>query len=679
MTYPGPPSALWAVALLLWALVAVVLGEAIRMLSSRWIPLWRINEPIERGLVDLFLGGAAFYLIAALPIGAFSQPVVLGIPVAAGAYLIVRVALIRRSGTRPAIEASLARLMRPWVLVAIASAVGLYLVEVGVALVVPTGNTYDSSLLTTYTALLLQHHSLPLSFSPYAAQRVIYPQGTTVWLGWAQVDFGLPPARTSLLVTPLFFALVPLSGFVFGRRMLGTDSAGAVVALVLAWLASSTRIVAWGSNDFVVAFPLVLLLAAESEVWIRGTWWRGDAIGFGLLLGYSAAMNPVGAEWMLPGLLVLGIVARPTEVKSLVQRICQWLATLGSSLVALTPSIYTLALASASSGFGPAAGPGVGGGRAGLSLAGWLGGIDPFLFGRSNVYFSPLPVVRIELALLFLLGLLLCVGVRSPSAIDRFLGPARRWALVSGVIVVAWMGLLVARGYGWSPVRDITVITSAQELSLWLFTIFGIIAAVPIVVFVRCISPAHSAPRAPSEASPGQRPGKSWLRVRRSLISTLVVIALVGILLVPGIVLTPTSFARGLEADYESYSMVSSADFALLEFAGSYLPAGSRVLVAPGSVAEFLPGYAANVVLLYPMIDMGSANASYTLLVQELTNDTLNASGNSSLAALSVQFILVTMRNTDLWPAFLPGPLLLNATRFPIEFHEADAYLFAVS
>jgi len=72
-------------------------------------------------------------------------------------------------------------------------------------------------------------------------------------------------------------------------------------------------------------------------------------------------------------------------------------------------------------------------------------------------------------------------------------------------------------------------------------------------------------------------------------------------------------------------------------------------------------------------------NESYTLIVQELTNNTLNASGKAALATLDVQFILVTMRNTVLWPAFSPNPMLANNTTFPEEFHQADAYLFGVT
>lgn len=620
------------------------------------------------------------YLLAALPVGAFTAPIVLAVPVAAGAFLVYSVALLRRQQVRPAIEESLARFARPWVLVAIASALGLYIIEIGVALSVPTGNTFDSSVLTTYTSLLLQHHTVPLSYAPYATEKILYPQGATVWLGWAQTVYGLPPARTSVLVTPLFFALVPLSGFVFGRRMFGTDPGGAAIAMVLAWLGAGTRSVVWGSNDFVFAFPLVLLLASHSDIWIRGIPGKGDAVGFGLLLGYSAAINPVGAEWMLPALIVVGLVGRPALAGGVSRWMRRWILTLGSSLLAIVPYLYILALGWASPGFVPGSNAPPGALPTGLSNFQALAYIDPFVLLNGVFQFSTFPVIRVELALLLVVGLVLLLAFASSSAEGRHLDPFRRWALSAGITIAAWIGLLVLTNPSSSPIRKLGSLTSGDELSLWLFTVYAIVAAVPLVLAVERLT--ATGPLRAKMPEPWRPARHRFGRPRRQhpLPSTLGMLALVAVLVVPGVVLTSTSLAPDLEGVYGYYSNVSPADFALLDYAGSHLSGGSRVLVAPGSAAEFLPGYAPNVVLLFPMAPGWEwVNESYTLIVQELTNNTLNASGKAALATLDVQFILVTMRNTVLWPAFSPNPMLANNTTFPEEFHQADAYLFGVT
>jgi hypothetical protein len=122
---------------------------------------------------------------------------------------------------------------------------------------------------------------------------------------------------------------------------------------------------------------------------------------------------------------------------------------------------------------------------------------------------------------------------------------------------------------------------------------------------------------------------------------------------------------------------VTADDFAMLTYLGSHLPPGARVLVAPGSAAEFLPAYASDVVIVYPMVPGWTGiNASYSLVVRELTNDTLDGAGTAALRVLNLGFIAVTGPSTTLWPPFSPGPLLNDSAEFPVLFHQGAAYVF---
>jgi len=150
------------------------------------------------------------------------------------------------------------------------------------------------------------------------------------------------------------------------------------------------------------------------------------------------------------------------------------------------------------------------------------------------------------------------------------------------------------------------------------------------------------------------------------------------------VVLTPTSLGQVLSKTYADFGNVSAADFQLLDYAGAHVAPGTRVLVAPGSAGEFLPGYARGIVLLYPMVPGWSrANASYNLVVRELTNGTLDPTGREALASLEVDLIIVTGNNTVLWSAFWASTLhdanvsSTNSTPlFPVVFHEEDAWVF---
>lgn len=667
--------------LLLWAASAVVLGEALRLGAGRLVPSWRRSEPISRLLLDFYLGGALVYLVGALPWGLFVEPVVLGLPVAGSLAIVVYVVAHRRSGGRLSIGPSLGQLLRPAYLLALGSTTALFVVEVIVAGPVGTGNTFDSGLLTTYTALLLRNHTLPLSFQPYAAVSILYPQGTTAWLGWAQLALGLPAARTSLLVTPLFLSLSPLAGFVFGRRWFSSERGGAAIALVLAWLAPATRGLVGGSNDFVFAFPLVLWLAAEGSNWLRSPPPAvADAVGFGVLAGYSAAMNPVGAEWLFPALLLGALWGRPAFGGAARRWFVRWGSAIGVALVGVLPSLVVLVEGHGSPGYVPGSVAPPPGTPTGISAAQFLGSVDPFLFRPQDVQLSPIPALRLELAILLVLGLVLLVaaGWRAErSALGRYLGPFRRFALAAGLALAGLLAVLWWGSTGFGPAVALAAITSAGEISLWIFTIYVVIAALPLVVALErwhgtWRSAGAGAERAPPSPTPGVRRGPN-----RAAARTLVPLAVALVIVVPGVTLTPTSFAPVLTHLYDDFGNVSSDDFALLEYAGAHLPSGARVLIAPGSAADFLPGYAANVVLLYPLVPGWEwVNASYHLVVDELSNATLDPAGRSALGALDVGYIIVTGNNTVLWPAFSPAPLIADPSLFPLLWHEGDAYLF---
>ena len=685
MGIPGPGLAEWAVDLLVWAFLAGLVGELLRALTARFVPLWRRPEPIERGLVDFYLGGALLYLIASVPWGAFVAPVVYVLP---GVALAGVVALAIRAATRrpdwvTELRADFASLVTPVRLIVLLSALGLFLVELSVAVPAPTGNTFDSSLLTLYTSLLLNHHATPISFAPYASTGLLYPQGTTVWLGGAQSLFGLPPARTALLVTPLFLGISPLAGFVFGRRLVGSDRAGLATALVLAWIGTGTRDVVFGSNDFVFAFPLVLLLAGQSVTWLRPPLPRiGDVIGFGILLGYSAAMNPVGAEWLLLALPVSALLVRPRFSGNGRGWFSRWAVAVVVTLIGIIPSLYVLGVGRSSPGFVPGATAAPSGVPSGMTESQFFGTIDPFLFGSSDTGLSNVAALRLELAVLIAIGVGILLIVPRDSAFGRYLERFRPFVGGAAAVMVLELGIIWAASTGFAPAVDFANVSSSNELSVSLFSLYGFIAAVPLALAVeRFAGWLRRSEAIPSRATSSAGTGPTARYRSRSVALRAVVPLIVAlVIVVPGVVLTPTALPPTLSDQYHDFGNVTAADFDLLDFAASHLPSGARVLVAPGSAGQFLPGYCADLVLLYPMVPQWyTVNASYERLVLDLPNATLGPADVRALSALHVEFLVVTGNSTMLWPAFSPRPFLSSPIAYPVLFHEGDAYLFRVA
>ena len=680
---PGPGAAEWAVGLLAWAVLALLVGELLRALTARWVPLWQRPDPIEQGLLDLYLGGAVLYLAASVPWNAFVAPLVYALPLVGAAGVgVLALRAARRPGGAREIRDRLAPLLHPVRAVVLLSALALFLVELWVAAPVATGNTYDSSLLTLYTSLLLNHHSTALSFAPYASTGLLYPQGTTVWLGGAQLWFGLPPARTALLVTPLFFGLAPLAGFTFGRRWFSSDRAGLATALVLAWVGVGTRGIVFGSNDFVLAFPLVLLLAGQAVIWTRDSLPRiGDVLGFGILLGYSAALNPVGAEWLLLALPVIALLVRPRFGGRPIPWFGRWAAAVGTALVGVLPSLYVLAIGHSSSGFVPGATGPAAGSSPGITASQFIGCIDPFLFGDSDTGLSTVAALRLELAILIAVGIAVLLLVGRDSALGRYCEPFRPFVVGAVVAQVALLAVCWLASTGFGPAVDVASITSSNELSISLFSVYGFIGAIPLALALERFAGWIRRVEAPMRRPESPRPSASWSgKTRRVLASRAVIPFVVAlVIVVPGVVLTPTVLPPTLSQQYHDFGNVTADDFDLLSYAGTHLPSGARVLVAPGSAGQFLPGYCANLVLLYPMVpDWSTVNASYERLVRDLPNATFTSQDARAIALLSVEFIVVTGNNTMLWPAFSPRPFLSDQATYNVTFHEGDAYLFRV-
>ncbi|MCI4329145.1 MAG: actin family protein, partial [Thermoplasmata archaeon] len=186
MTLPGPSGIPWAGELLLFAGLALGLGELVRLQLRDRVPFVRDLDLIERGLLDVYLGGAALYLLAALPIGAFDP-----IGVAGMVALLVAAAIVRRRQhpmlprIRELAERALETLRLPAYFVTLGAVLALFAIEVWVATSEATGNTYDASLFALYSSLLLQSHTLPLTLAPVTSIAVAYPQGTTVWFSAA--------------------------------------------------------------------------------------------------------------------------------------------------------------------------------------------------------------------------------------------------------------------------------------------------------------------------------------------------------------------------------------------------------------------------------------------------------------------------------------------------------------
>lgn len=671
---PAPAATLLAGAeLLLLALGALVIGEALRRVLRLRTGLDGNGGVVERALVSFFLGGAALYVVAWIPVPATGPLTLPILAVLAAAGLLAD--FWRRTGRLPR-RGDLAAL-RPSgpAAVALAAALALFVVELFSLASTPSGNTWDASVLALYSSELATHGHLVLALAPNGPGFVSYPQGVVVWQAVLAVAPGAEPLRVALDVDALFIALAPLGGYVVGRRWLSSDRAGAAVAVGFLLLGSWTRILVSGSYDFVAAFPLGLALAG----WARPVFHepgatRSETLLWGSLAGYSAALNPVPAEWLFLGVALTVILGRRSPNVARQATLERWAVALGAGALWIVPNLVGLVLDGGVpvTGFGP---PSIAVVNP-LALGTFVGAIDPFLFGPGYNLLSTFAALRVELAALLLVALLLPFVPTLNQRGNRSVRPFYRWSIamaLAAVLVILTSQLAAA---GVPAIRSLGPLTSAGEASILLFTVYTIVAFVPLTMLVEVLGPrprdrsvdGSSTPSAPVRHRPG-----STERAR--------LFAVVGcaLLLAPGAAVLATDFPPTVRTISTAVGNLTGADLDLLTWAGRHVPDGDRVLVAPGGALQFLPSYQPRAIVVFTMVGGASSNVSYSLVSFELENGILDLPGRAAIADLGVAYIAVTQANTVLWPPYLPGPLLADPAGFPVVYHAGDAFLFAVA
>ena len=110
---------------------------------------------------------------------------------------------------------------------------------------------------------------------------------------------------------------------------------------------------------------------------------------------------------------------------------------------------------------------------------------------------------------------------------------------------------------------------------------------------------------------------------------------------------------------------VSSDDLAALTWAGEHLPPCSRVLVAPGSVGQYLPEFVA-VSVVYPVFP-APENLSYALVVQDLDSGTYTEETHEELLQLGITEVFVSGQNSVTYLPFQLAPLLSSPDFDPLE------------
>ena len=667
----------------LLAILAVLLplGLLLARAGERLLGVSFSLTPIERGLVALYLAGTLLIALASTPAPLFGGEMVWAL--AGGGAVALAVLWIHERFR--GLKLAWARVPGPSYLALTVLFLGLLGLEIFATGSFAFPNAYDGSYQSLFVQILLTHHAAAWTLEPYAAFGVTYPQGAEVWLSLPVLFFHWPVATSPVVLPLLFLSLSVPATYCWGERLGGVGTGrgrrcGLLFAAFFALIGSWPRLFVGGSYDFAIALPLffVGLGAVLPLVTYRSLRWRHVA-AFGFLSGMITVLSLAAGEALLlvtaaSVLMVRGPDAAPLRT---------WLAR-GAAVASIAALFVSRSIAGVVVWFrypqhvmSPLGNPpyATQPGLPTLNLGEVMGNLDPFVPFKIKI--SPLPLMSLLGAALLAGGLFLLIWffLRRASPLARSLpGNSVRVLTAAPVSMLAWTGFLLLASATSTGPRFFDSFSSLYESSFLLFIGFQAIAILPLLTAAEVL--AGRRPPSPSAPTGGGRRVTPLPRTARLRTAGPVTLALVALLVVPmavGLGTSATQVPAYLHDHLLDYANVTAADVAALAWAGSNLPQCSRVFVAPGSAALFLPLYS-TVAVDFPMATL-SLNLSYNIAVENLTSGTYSSLTRTALEELGITVVFATGQTSISYAPIDTAPLL-GSPDFRVLFRQGDAAVF---
>jgi len=663
-------------------------GATVLRLAERFFGRSLQISLLERLLVSFYVVGGLLFLIASIPVPWYGLPAICLLLLTGGAGYAILAIRDRGVGLR-----SVARwTFHPVGIALVLGTLALLFVEASATWNLPLSNSYDGSMISLWSNLTIANHTLPWTLAPYANWGVTYPLSTTVWMTVPALLFGWPISQVPLLLSPLFLSLTIPAAYCLGTRMASPARSeardlGLLFAAFFGLVASWPRLFVGGSYDFAFAMPLLLVMFGWARPFVEGAMrpWK-EVVGFGLLVGVLAALNVAAAQFFVLVLIGFVVVFRSSSAGSLGSWFGRMAVIAGTGLLFLVRSVLGLVVwfsypghVLQETGSAPYVPPPIG---YALSQRLVMGEIDPFVRWKAKL--TPFPFLALELQVLLVVGLVvlvLCLVVRNDRI--RSMIPIRATQTIGLGMLVALLftSFLLVPLVPGSPISSIEWASSLDEVSVILFTFFGLVALLPLAVTVKWFDLRRQvAGPVPTEFAPSSSRPRRWMsraagdgvRARYGWFVPVVLVLVVAVPLGSGVVATVWEVPGYLQTKTLSTGNATAQDVDALQWAGTNLAPCSRVLVAPGSAGQFLPEFA-KVGLVYPMLPV-PVNLSYITVVGDLVRGTYNASARSALLSLDISEILGTGETFGGYPPFNLTQLLQTpAPDFKVLFAEGDA------
>jgi hypothetical protein len=632
----------------------VFLGEPLRAFALKKFAVFSDLDLVQIGILDVFVGGMLLYLLALLPFGLFSWPIMVGYTVFSVilSVFIHRKKLIHFSSSTK-INSLFENNKKKFLTYLAVFLIFVIFLSINLSSLsgLVFGSVRDESIHSLYVQVIIQNHSLTSTLQPFLPEGIVYPQAAHVTFAYSTYILNWDIPQIILYVSVLFKSLSIFGAYFLGRKLGNGLAYSLGLSFVTAFISSWPLNVTWGANPFIIGFPFFLVCLGLLFSLYRKHDFAGLIVA-GLMFGYTGAVILSFLEALMMITVALFLYYLLQNRQKVLGTLGTLVMVLGVSLIPLSPFLYRFIELYKYPGH-----------NIGLpaDFSSWSSQQGYFSQAVDWAFNNLSPYFLLKLMILFLIGsfavlLLITKDYENPN--DNIISISRyAMAIFAPVIFLSFISFFLPAGFN--------VVSWGHQ---------GIILSIPISILILA-----SYMKFAEFLHEGRFKPLSKLFSKNSKVVLVVIITVLSLVTAPFLYYRFVADSQSLRGAYDVYAVTTQQDYNLMKWMKTNFSApDALILVHPYSSGLFVPSVS-NVKVIYPYT--GSAlSMSYQTLVGLLENTTLNANAYQIMRNLNVTYIFVSsdvIHTVPQSPKWTPE-LFLGNPNFGVVKNFDNSYLFEI-
>ncbi|MGD0160753.1 MAG: DUF6541 family protein [Candidatus Bathyarchaeia archaeon] len=637
--------------LLFYLFLLVVDGEPFRVALKHFAAFSNLDL-VQICIVDLSIGGLVLYTLAVLPFGLFSPPIIL---LFSAACLVLSIYLHFNTlknfsefkNLRDRIRNNQAMFFT-YILI-----LGFFFFLLSLQLSALSGfvfgGIFDESIHALKVQLILQNHGVPLTMQPYLPEGIIYPFGAHVLFAYASQILGFDAPTSVFYITVLFKSMSVFGAYFLGCKLSSNKLYAVGLSFIFAFVSSWPLYVTWGSNAFLVGFPLFLVCLGLLLSVVRNKQRTSivELAVIGLLFGFDGAIMVS----FIQVLVVVGLIFllyRFVRDRIVFRRQAfAFLIIFLFCLLPLAPLFYRLAI------FYNYPGHNIG---VPSDFTGYQNTVMSYTMFQALQwafqYISPYSVTNVAV-MAFIAALAVLLWKMKAEDDLRSIASFAATVLLAAVLL-SFLAYFLPSSLGfisWGHQAIIIIVS----MNIMLISFYVCVVRLSRRVDLKRLSRAFT---------------------KKIYANVLLAIILLASLNAPFIYYRLFSDSQGLRGSYNMYAVTGFDDYELMNWMKQNLTSTAVVLVSPYEPGLFIPAISTQKIV-YPYT-ASQFSASYQTLVDLINNDVMNETTYGLMSNLSITHVYVGSNAAYWWFQKLKwNPLLfLGNPNFKLAKNFGNAYLF---